>query len=161
MIEVVDFLITGSFKIGAYKIYLNDLSYDELRDIFGTPDKIYSIIGYAGVDLYVFEDMAEGRLLIFTKDSRVIELHLEADQDILIKHIIFATRTKPTMVMNKKIKYLFFSPHFAGRILDESHGTLDILGFFSEKYLKENKLPQLFLSGVIYDPLKLQLIHEE
>lgn len=147
MIEVADFLTTGSFKIGAFKVYMNDFSYDEARDTFGPPNKIYSIIGQQGVNLYVFEELAEGKLLVFTKDERVIELHLEVDQDVLIKHIIFATRSKPTMVMNKKIKYLFFSPHFAGRILDERRGTLDILGFFSEKYLKKEKLPPSFSFG--------------
>jgi hypothetical protein len=108
--------------------------------------------------LYVYQEHGLGRFLAFIENDQVLELHFEPEEDVFIKDMKNALGDGPKLVMNKRLKYLFFDRQIAGRILDEKQGTLDILGFFSESYLKSEKLPFFFLSGIVYDQAMLSLI---
>lgn len=159
MLEVADFPKTGSFKIGAFKFYLNEFTYDELCDVLGVPQEIFLVVGYENVYLYKYDEVGLGRILVFRENDRIVEIHFEPEQDIIIGDIICALGVKPKIVMNKRFKYLFFCEQFAGRILDEKYGTMNVLGFFDQEYLKKQKLPKFFLSGVAYDQSRLRLIY--
>ncbi|MBN1325529.1 hypothetical protein JW977_00910 [Candidatus Falkowbacteria bacterium] len=159
MIEISDLPQTGSFKIGAFKFYLSDFTYDELCDVLGVPQEIYLIIGYDNAYLYKYEEIGLGKILAFRENDRIVEVHFEPEQDIKIGDIVCALGVKPRIVMNKRLKYLFFYNQFAGRILDEKFGTMNVLGFFDQEYIKKQKLPKFFMSGIAYDPQRLRLIY--
>lgn len=159
MLEVADFSKNGSFKIGAFKFYLNEFTYDELCDVLGVPQEIFSVIGYENVYLYKYDEVGLGRILAFRQDDNIVEIHFEPEQDVFIKDMVKALKMKPKLVMNLRLKYLFFGQQIAGRILDEKQGTMNILGFFDQEYLKKQKLPKFFLSGIVYDQSRLRLIY--
>jgi hypothetical protein len=164
MIDISDFLITGSFKIGTYKFNLNDLLWEELIDLLGTPSESFLIVGHEQIYLDVFIEYGLGRILVFgdNKTQKTLELHFEPEHDILIKDLVgFFPNEKPKVITNKKLKYIFFCPHMAGRLLSEREQTINILGFFSQKHIAKNNLPFLFLSGIAYDKFKLITIHKE
>lgn len=158
MIEIADFPKTGSFKIGAFRFYLNNFTYDELCDVLGVPEEIYTVLGYEEVNLYKYDISGHGRILAFKESHNIVEIHFEPDQDLLIKDIAKDLGT-PKMIMNLRIKYLFFSKQIAGRISDEKKRTIDVLGFFDQEYLRKQKLPKFFLSGIAYDQSRLRLIY--
>jgi len=159
MIEVADFPKTGSFKIGAFKIYLNEFTYDELCDVLGVPEEIFLVLGHEDVYMYKYEESGLGRILAFREREKVVEIHFEPEQDVLIKKMVSDMGKKPKMILNKRLKYLFFCEQIAGRILDEKRGTLNVLGFFDREYLKRKQLPYFFLSGIAYDPTILRSIY--